>query len=78
MPSSAATSERLIRARLAAGFATSDAAALRLGVDAITYRRQELGRYRARPEELRRYAEALGVSAAWLLAGVGAGPSATE
>ena len=73
-PAYATASERLVKARLAAGYATLEAAAIALGLDYKIYRSHEAGRYRVKPEELKRYAAAFGVSAGWLATGVGQGP----
>lgn len=72
-PAYAAAADRLVRARIAAGYATPEAAAIALGLDHKIYRNHEAGRHRVKPEELKRYAAAFGVSTGWLATGIGQG-----
>lgn len=73
-PANAAVAARLVEARQAAGLATPDAAAILLGLNPKVYATHEQGRAAVKPAELRRYAEAFGVSHGWLSAGIGRAP----
>lgn len=66
-----AIAARLREARLRAGYETIEAAAVRLGMRAGTYRTKEAGERGLKPDEARRFARAFGVSYAWLMTGAG-------
>jgi len=68
---------RISAAREAAGLGMEDAA-LRLGVQVETWRAWECDRDAPRANRLVTMAGVLGVSPSWLLAGIGAGPVASD
>lgn len=70
-----ALASRILQARLAAGYATPDAAAIQLAIPGEVYRNHEVGRNAVKPADLRRYAEVFRVSHGWLATGVGLGPA---
>lgn len=70
-PANAALAARLVQARQAAGLATPEAAAIRLAMNLQTYIMHEQGTSGVKAAELRRYAEAFGVSHGWLSTGIG-------
>ena len=71
----AALAARLIQARRAAGLETVHAAAIRLAMRPQTYISHELGKVCVKSAELRRYAEAFGVSHGWLSTVIGTAPT---
>ncbi|MFN3856559.1 MAG: LexA family transcriptional regulator [Caulobacter sp.] len=62
-------SERLRQARIKAGFATAADAARRFGWNPAAYRHHENGTAGWKPERAKEYAQAFGVSTAWLMYG---------
>ena len=70
-----ALASRIQKARIKAGYATPEAAAIVLAMHPEVYRAHEQGRHRVKPDELRRYAEAFRVATGWLSSGIGLGPA---
>ncbi|MDX7952153.1 helix-turn-helix transcriptional regulator [Lichenihabitans sp. Uapishka_5] len=76
-PANASVARRLVQAREAAGL-SFDAAVIRLAMHPQTYGYHEQGVTSVKPAELRRYAEAFGVSYGWLTTGIGMGPKKSD
>lgn len=71
---STALASRIQQARIAAGYATPEAAAIALALHPEVYRAHEQGRHNVKTGDLGRYAEAFRVTKGWLSSGIGLGP----
>ncbi|MBT9370301.1 LexA family transcriptional regulator [Rhizobium sp. CSW-27] len=73
-----ARAERLVEARQAAGYSSAEKAAARFSWNVNTYKAHESGRNGFGIAIAKRYAQAFGVTTAWLQTGEGSGPQSDQ